>query len=245
MQTPHILFISDLHLTPGRPVPVTLFHRFIAERAPQAQALYILGDFFEAWVGDDELSHPFNHAISLALKSLSELGVALFFLPGNRDFLVGPAFADAAGLTLLADPSVVELFGVPTLLTHGDSFCTDDVAYQDFRRQVRAPAWRLNFLAQPLAQRQALAQALRERSEHAKSNKKPEIMDVNSDAITAALDTCSLPVKRIIHGHTHRPARHAFQHNGQSTERWVLPDWYDSGGYLVCDASGCRLAAFP
>jgi len=238
-----VLFISDLHLTPERPLPVALFYRFIKERAAQAQALYILGDFFEAWVGDDDLAQPFHRDIATALKALSVQGVAVFFLPGNRDFLVGPAFADAAGLTLLADPTEVQLFGVPTLLTHGDSFCTDDVAYQDFRRQVRDPAWQRQFLAQPLQQRHALAKGLRERSEHAKADKKPEIMDVNSTAISQALD--AHPVTRIIHGHTHRPARHEHQRNGQTCERWVLPDWYENGGYLVCDERGCRLSAFP
>jgi len=243
MSSRPVLFISDLHLTPERPLPVALFYRFIAEIAPQAQALYILGDFFEAWVGDDDLAQPFHLDIADTLKSLSEQGVAVFFLPGNRDFLIGPAFAEAAGLTLLADPTVVELFGVPTLLTHGDSFCTDDAAYQDFRRQVRAPAWQQHFLAQPLQQRHALAKALRERSEHAKADKKPEIMDVNGAAISQMLATH--PVARIIHGHTHRPARHEYRCEGKLGERWVLPDWYEKGGYLVCDERGCGLSAFP
>jgi len=245
---PYLLFISDLHLTPERPLPVQLFYRFIAEVAPRAQALYILGDFFEAWVGDDDLAQPFHQDIAAALKSLSEQGIGVFFLPGNRDFLIGPAFAEAAGLTLLADPTQVELFGVPTLLAHGDSFCTDDAAYQNFRQQVRDPAYQQHFLAQPLEQRHAMAKALRERSEHAKANKKPEIMDVNSAAISQVLDTYLLnarPIRRIIHGHTHRPARHEHQHDGQSCERWVLPDWYDNGGYLSCDERGCRLSAFP
>ncbi len=244
MQPPHLLFISDLHLTPERPVPANLFHRFIKEHAPETQALYILGDFFEAWVGDDDLSLPFNVSMTKALKSLSERGVAVFFMPGNRDFLVGPAFAQAAGLTILADPTCIDVLGVPTLLTHGDCFCTDDTAYQDFRRLVRTPAWQQDFLAQPLVQRHALAKSLRERSEHAKSDKKPEIMDVNSDAIAATLAVYTKPIQRIIHGHTHRPARHAYQLNGLTGERWVLPDWYTSGGYLVCDAGGCRLADF-
>ncbi|OYY92575.1 MAG: UDP-2,3-diacylglucosamine diphosphatase [Hydrogenophilales bacterium 28-61-23] len=245
---PYVLFISDLHLTPERPLPVQLFQRFIKEVAPGAQALYILGDFFEAWVGDDNLAQTFNQDITSALKSLSERGVALFFLPGNRDFLVGPTFAEAAGLTLLADPTNIELFGVSTLLAHGDQFCTDDAAYQDFRRQVREPTWQRNFLAQALDQRLALAKALRERSEHAKADKKPEIMDVNNTAIAAALDLLTRngqPIERIIHGHTHRPARHEYRHNGQIGERWVLPDWYETGGYLACDELGCQLAEFP
>lgn len=236
-------FISDLHLTPERPLPVQLFYRFIKECAPQTQALYILGDFFEAWVGDDDLAQPFHRDIATALKSLSEQGVAVFFLPGNRDFLIGQAFAEAAGLTLLDDPTEVELFGVPTLLTHGDIFCTDDATYQDFRQQVRTPAWQQHFLAQPLAQRHVQAKTLRERSEHAKAGKKPEIMDVNNAAIGKMLEVH--PVKRIVHGHTHRPARHEYPLNGEIGERWVLPDWYENGGYLACDEGGCRLSAFP
>jgi UDP-2,3-diacylglucosamine hydrolase len=237
------LFISDLHLTPERPLPVQLFHRFIAEIARNAQALYILGDFFEAWVGDDNLAESFNQALAETLKSLSAHGVAVYFLPGNRDFLVGANFAQAAGLTLLADPTRIDLLQVPTLLAHGDQFCTDDIAYQTFRAQVRDPAWQQDFLAQPLHQRLALAAALRERSEHAKADKKPEIMDVNNAAIRATLD--AHPVKRIIHGHTHRPARHEIKVNGQIVERWVLPDWYETGGYLACDVRGCRLLPFP
>ncbi len=242
MRSPRVFFISDLHLTPERPLPVALLHRFLRERAPQADTLYILGDFFEAWVGDDDLAQPFHRDIAAELKSLSERGTSIFFLPGNRDFLVGPAFAEAAGLHPLEDPSEHEICGVPTLLTHGDLFCTDDAAYQDFRREVRTSAWQQQFLAQPLAQRHALAKALRERSELAKSDKKPEIMDVNNAEIERML--VAHPVKRIIHGHTHRPARHEYRLNGQICERWVLPDWYDSGGYLDCDENGCRLSAF-
>jgi UDP-2,3-diacylglucosamine hydrolase len=243
MTDPMFLFISDLHLTPERPLPVQLFYRFINEIAPRAQALYILGDFFEAWVGDDDLGLPFHQEIAAALKSLSAQGIPVFFLPGNRDFLVGTAFAEAAGLTLLADPTELTLFAIPTLLTHGDSLCTDDAAYQDFRKQVRDPAWQHQFLAQPLAQRHALAKTLRERSEYAKADKKPEIMDVNSAAIGKLLD--AHPATRIIHGHTHRPAQHEHQHHGMRCERCVLPDWYESGGYLACDEAGCRLTAFP
>ena len=236
------LFISDLHLTPERPLPVQLFHRFIFEVAQNSQSLYILGDFFEAWVGDDHLLKPFNQDIANALNSLAARGVKVFFLPGNRDFLVGPAFAKAAGLTLLSDPTQIDLYGIATLLAHGDQFCTDDDTYQAFRRQVRDPVWQQQFLAQPLPQRLAMAAALRERSEHAKADKKPEIMDVNADAIRAAVET--YPVCRIIHGHTHRPAHHTITLHGKTVERWVLPDWYESGGYLACDERGCRLLSF-
>jgi UDP-2,3-diacylglucosamine hydrolase len=244
--SPLALFISDLHLTPERPLPVQLFYRFIAEVAPGAQSLYILGDFFEAWVGDDDLAQPLHRDVAGALKSLSEHGTAVFFIPGNRDFLIGSVFEKASGLTLLADPSEIDLFNVTTLITHGDLFCTDDASYQAFRQQVRDPAWQQSFLAQPLAQRHALATALRERSEHAKTDKKPEIMDVNSASIRAMLAARprnARPIQRIIHGHTHRPGCHQHLFNEQICERWVLPDWYEIGGYLACDGRDCRLVA--
>lgn len=236
------LFISDLHLTPERPRPVLLLQRFIEEIVPAAQALYILGDFLEAWVGDDSLELPFNQAICQSLNTVRVSGVPVFFLPGNRDFLVGQQFAQAANLTLLPDPTQIDLYGVPTLIAHGDQFCTDDTAYQNFRRQVRDTAWQQQFLAQPMDQRLALAASLRERSELAKADKKPDIMDVNQYAIDQVLN--GAPIRRLIHGHTHRPAHHVSHANEVKLERWVLPDWYDTGGYLICDSAGCRLVSF-
>ena len=233
-----MLFISDLHLAPERPRPVELFHHFVDTVAPGAGGLFILGDFFEAWVGDDELGVPFNATIVAALRRLADSGVPLYFLPGNRDFLIGATFAQAANLTLLPDPVTLDLFGALTLLSHGDLFCTDDAAYQAFRAQVRNPAWQAGFLAQPLAERQVLAKSLRERSERAKSGKTPEIMDVNPTAVLAAIQAHG--VGRLIHGHTHRPARHEIRIGEETVERWVLPDWYETGGYLRCDDSGCR-----
>ncbi len=233
-----MLFISDLHLSPGRPRPVKLFHHFVDTVASGAGGLFILGDFFEAWVGDDELDVPFNAAIVAALRRLADSGTPLFFLPGNRDFLVGEDFARAAGLTMLPDPVTIDLSGTPTMLSHGDLFCTDDAAYQAFRSQVRNPEWQTGFLAQPLAERQALAKSLRERSERAKADKTPLIMDVNPTAVLAAIHAHG--VARLIHGHTHRPARHEIRIGEKTVERWVLPDWYETGGYLLCDDSGCR-----
>ncbi len=233
-----MLFISDLHLAPERPRAVELFHHFVDTIAPGSGGLFILGDFFEAWVGDDELGTPFNAAIVAALARLADSDVPLFFQPGNRDFLVGEDFARAARLTLLPDPVTIDLFGTPTLLSHGDLFCTDDDAYQAFRAQVRNPAWQAGFLAQPLAERQALAKSLRERSERAKVDKTPEIMDVNPTAVLDAIQVHG--VRRLIHGHTHRPARHDIRIGGKTVERWVLADWYETGGYLRCDGSGCR-----
>lgn len=238
---PPVLFISDLHLTPERPQAAHLLRRFLRDVAPAAAALYILGDFFEAWVGDDDLSEPFHADIAEALRILSGHGTQVAFLPGNRDFLAGEAFARAAGLTLLPDPTRLDLFGVPTLLSHGDAFCTDDATYQAFRAQVRGAAWQQAFLALPLAERRALARELRERSEQAKAGKKPEIMDVNAEAVERAFRESR--VDRIIHGHTHRPARHEHLVDGRPRERWVLADWYDTGAYLHCDAQGCRAVA--
>lgn len=237
------LFISDLHLSPERPGPVRLFQAFMRDVAPGAGQLYILGDFFEAWVGDDDLGAPFNREILASIAGLAGRGVAIRFLPGNRDFLVGSAFARAAGLDLLADPVRIDLFGTPTLLSHGDLFCTDDDAYQTFRRQVREAAWQADFLARPIEERRAMARALRERSEQAKAGKKPDIMDVNPDAVLAGIREWD--VRRVIHGHTHRPARHEIPLTEGTVERWVLPDWYETGGYLRCDRTGCRLVSLP
>jgi UDP-2,3-diacylglucosamine hydrolase len=239
-----LLFIADLHLSRERPRPVELFRRFLAEIAPTSGALYILGDFFEAWIGDDDLEDDLHAGLAADLRALALGGVPVFFLPGNRDFLAGEVFAQAAGLILLADPTTIDLFGTPTLLTHGDAYCTDDINYQAFRRQVRDPAWQAAFLARPLAERHALARELRERSELAKAGKKPEIMDVNIDAVSLAFRERG--VSRIIHGHTHRPARHQYLIDGRPCERWVLADWYEeSGGYLRCDTDGCRALPYP
>lgn len=233
------LFISDLHLTPERPEAVSLFRRFIDGLATQATSLYILGDFFEVWIGDDDLDLPFHADIAGTLRRLTTAGVAVYFMPGNRDFLAGPRLAEATGWTPLDDPTCIQVQGKPTLISHGDIYCTDDVAYQSFRHEVRTPAWQSAFLAKPAAERRAIAQAIRERSERTKAGTRPEIMDVNAAAIHAACQQHG--VTRLIHGHTHRPARHLFEINGLPCERWVLPDWYDQGGYLVCDDSGCRL----
>ncbi|MDD5389894.1 MAG: UDP-2,3-diacylglucosamine diphosphatase [Gallionellaceae bacterium] len=237
------LFLSDLHLTPERPGAALSFRRFLDQKAIHAEALYLLGDLFEAWVGDDDLILPFHAEIASDLKRVSQSGVSIYFLPGNRDFLVGPDLARAAGLTLLEDPTRIDLYGTATLLAHGDAWCTDDAQYQALRAQIREPAWRADFLDKPLAERHAIAAALRERSELAKAGKRPEIMDVNPLAIAEAFRRHA--VSRIIHGHTHRPARHSHHVDGKPCERWVLPDWYDLvGGYLVCDATGCRAATW-
>ena len=233
----HSLFISDLHLCPTRPAINTLFTRFLQDIAPQAEALYILGDFFEYWAGDDDLANPFHLTITSALAQLAARGTRIYLMHGNRDFLLSDAFMRAAQATWLPDPTHIDLYGVPTLLMHGDTLCTDDVAYQEFRSMVRSTEWQRNFLAQPLAERKAQIEALRKRSTLEKSHKTEAIMDVNQEAAANILRAHGYP--RLIHGHTHRPARHVHPVDARSCERWVLPDWYASGGYLHCDTAGC------
>lgn len=233
----HSLFISDLHLCHTRPAINALFERFLRDIAPQAEALYILGDFFEYWAGDDDLIEPFHTAIARQLSALAASGTRLYLMHGNRDFLIGEAFQRAARITLLPDPTLIDLYGQPTLLMHGDTLCSDDVEYQAFRSQVRNPAWQRQFLATPLATRKAQIEALRQRSEQEKSSKAAEIMDTNADTVADTLRAYNYP--RLIHGHTHRPAMHLHSVDGKTCERWVLTDWYKVGGYLRCDATGC------
>jgi UDP-2,3-diacylglucosamine hydrolase len=233
------LFISDIHLHPSRPQAARRFGEFLAGPARSAQALYILGDLFDAWAGDDDLPDPFNAGLCAALKALADGGTRIFFLPGNRDFLAGPAFAAACGATIIADETVVEVGGMPTLLLHGDTLCTDDRAYQDFRALVRSPSWQRDFLARPLAERKTEIAVLRARSEAGKRVKPMELMDVCDAAVAQAF--AAHGVARIIHGHTHRQACH----RQAGLERWVLPEWDGNGGALACDATGCRWLNSP
>lgn len=242
MQRP-TLFIADLHLTPERPQINAAFFAFLSDTATQAHALYILGDFFETWVGDDDLAEPLHTEVAAALKRLTESGIAVFLMHGNRDFLLAAAFCQASGATLIADPSVIALYGENTLLMHGDTLCSDDVAYQAFRAQTRDANWQAHFLAKPLQERHALAHALRTQSEETKTLKTPAIMDVNPGAVDNALHHSGC--RRLIHGHTHRPARHLLEIDGHTTERWVLPAWYEGAGWLQCDTTGCRLLNTP
>ncbi len=237
--TPHpILLISDLHLCPSRPGVTGAFLGFLTDPARQAEGLFILGDLFEYWLGDDALAEDALACdIARALAELAARGVPSYLMVGNRDFLLGPAFAAAAGMTLLPDPTLMNLAGVPTLLMHGDSLCTDDLAYQAFRRQSRDPAWQTAFLSQPLALRRAQAEAYRRQSEEAKAGKDSSIMDVNSGAVAAALRAHGY--SRLVHGHTHRPARHEHRVDGHDCQRWVLPDWTDRAVWLECQAGGC------
>jgi UDP-2,3-diacylglucosamine hydrolase len=231
------LFVSDLHLCPTRPQATATFLAFLAGPARAAQALYVLGDLFDYWIGDDGLDEPFLAGICEALAALAAAGVPGFFLHGNRDFLASSGFAARSRLALLDDPVLVPVAGVPTLLTHGDLLCTDDLPYQQLRGMVRNPAWQRQFLAQPLAERRRQAEALRQRSEQAKSAKAAEIMDANDAAIATMLRAHGYP--RLIHGHTHRPGRHLHVVDGHACERWVLADWYAGGSCLACDGAGC------
>jgi UDP-2,3-diacylglucosamine hydrolase len=236
---PTTLFVSDLHLCPSRPGTCALFLNFLERQARGAEALYILGDLFEYWAGDDDLGDPFNAAIGAGLARLAGSGTAVHFLAGNRDFLIGPAFAAATGVTLLDEPCLVTIAGLSTLLLHGDSLCTDDADYQRFRTQVRSADWRRNFLGQPLAARKAQIEAMRTRSESEKRRKPMAIMDVNAEAVSESLRQAGWP-PRLVHGHTHRPARHALTVDGRHCERWVLAAWDDTPAYLAVDASGCH-----
>jgi UDP-2,3-diacylglucosamine hydrolase len=237
------LFISDLHLCPSRPEINRIFFRFLEDQAGAAHALYILGDLFEYWPGDDDLGEPFNTSIAAALASLTGSGVAAYLMQGNRDFTIGPAFARSSGIELLPDPVLLDLYGQPTLLMHGDTLCTLDREYQDFRREARSQAWMDAMLAKPLAERKAAIEAMRRRSEEAKGRKPAEIMDVDPAEVEAVLRRHGYP--RLIHGHTHRPARHTHRVDGHDCERWVLADWYKRGSYLACDKSGCRAEQLP
>ena len=230
------LFISDLHLCASRPRIKRLFFEFLDRTARNADELFILGDFFEYWAGDDDMDDPFNRAIIDSLAALTSSGVAVFLMHGNRDFLIGEEFCRASGATLLADPILIELNGTRTLLMHGDTLCTDDIEYQTFRKQVRDPDWQQQFLSQPLAQRKSIIEDLRKRSENEKQTKTSDIMDVTPASVERVLREHAYP--RLIHGHTHRPALHRHVVDGKSCERWVLTDWYERGGYLRCDESG-------
>ncbi|APZ42337.1 UDP-2,3-diacylglucosamine diphosphatase [Acidihalobacter ferrooxydans] len=229
------LFISDLHLDPSRPEVIDLLTRFMTERAAQAEGLYILGDLFEYWIGDDDVRPGLEPVID-ALRRLTDGGVSAYFMAGNRDFLVGEGFAAATGCTLLDDPASIDLYGVPTLLMHGDTLCTDDVTYMQLRKQLRDPAFQAGFLALPVAQRRVQAEALRRQSREATSTKAMDIMDVNADAVCDALR--SHGVHRLIHGHTHRPASHTLAIDGQPAERIVLGDWYTQGSVLSVTPRG-------
>lgn len=233
------LFISDLHLSEERPHTTAAFLAFLADKAVTAAELYILGDFFDAWIGDDD-DRPLAGQIAQALQQLAANGVRIFFQHGNRDFLLGEHYAARCGMQLLPALHVIERHAHRYLLAHGDQFCTGDVAYQQFRAMVRDPAWQQDFLAKPLVERRAIAAQLRARSKEANSIKAEDIMDVTPAEIESALQQQQCTT--LIHGHTHRPARHVVtMADGTTAERVVLGEWAESCWFIRLDDAGLQL----
>lgn len=232
------LFVSDLHLDESRPAIVAQYERFLSQVAPDADAVYILGDLFEYWVGDDGLALPLPARVATATRAASR-HVPIYFMHGNRDFMAAQDFARAAGVEMLPDPTVIDLYGTRTVLLHGDTLCTDDVAYQRFRAQVRNPAWQAAALTRPIEERIAIAQGMRADSGTAKEGKSMEIMDVTPATVEQAFRESGCDV--MIHGHTHRPGWHVHRVDGRECVRWVLRDWYQRGGYLEVTPQGTRL----
>ena len=236
------LFVSDLHLTETRSDANEAFFEFAEGEARKADALYILGDLFEYWIGDDDLADPFNSVIAGFLQSLSKSGVKLFAMHGNRDFLFGERFCQTTGAVLLEDPTVIELDGIDTLVMHGDTLCTDDLDYHAWRRTARSAAWQEEFLARSIEERRRQIVALRDKSREVTQGKPAAIMDVNEGAVKEAFRRHR--VARLVHGHTHRPGHHTLDIDGHACERWVLPDWYGRGGYLALDKGTARPVRF-
>jgi UDP-2,3-diacylglucosamine hydrolase len=233
---PRTLFISDLHLSAKRPELVAAFHEFVRGPARGAAALYVLGDLFDVWLGDDQLRDPLAAGVANAFAELARSGTPVYLQRGNRDFLLGERFAKASGATLLDDAVVHDLHGTPTLIMHGDQLCTDDVGYQRFRGYWQDPAHRRRFLALPMIVRRGIGAILSAGSRRAIEDKPEAIMDVNAGAVALALRERG--VTRLIHGHTHRPARHSLEVDGLVRERLVLADWYRKASYLEVSESG-------
>lgn len=237
------LFIADLHLDEARPQITALFERYLAsDEVRRADALYILGDLVEAWIGDDD-DAELPARIAAATCAVRESGVPVHFMVGNRDFLLGEEFAQRAGFDFLPDGTVHTLYGRPTLLMHGDVLCTDDVAYQAVRKQVRTPEWKANILALPLQARRAFAAKWRAESRAHTGTTQEAIMDVNADAVADAMRKAG--VTRLIHGHTHRPNIHRFELDGSPAERIVVGDWYEQGSVLRVDGNALELRSLP
>ncbi len=223
------LFISDLHLAPERPDIIQLFIQFMDEQASQADTLYILGDLVEYWLGDDDPAEGLDEVFQ-CMKKHADNGLNIYLMHGNRDFLMGEALAARAGCTLIHEPYIATFNNQPVLLLHGDILCTDDIRYQELRLMLRNPAWQAEFLAKPLSEREQMAQALRKQSQQETQSKDAEIMDVNATAVDSAFTEHDVTL--MIHGHTHRPAIHKLDNNGNSLTRIVLGDWYSQGSVL-------------
>ena len=234
-----ILFISDLHISLEKPEITRRFLAFLKKRAAKASAVYILGDLFDAWIGDDDFTPP-NNKIRKQLKQLTDSGTRVFLQQGNRDFLLGHKFCQDTGVTLLDEYVVIDLFGTPTLLTHGDLLCTDDLPYQAFRAKSHTPEWQQAVLSKPLLLRLLAARWYRIRSHFHKRKKSREIMDVNQDTVIKVMgeNNCL----RLIHGHTHRPRVHNFNINNQPAQRFVLAAWSKGAGEVLCwDSKGYKI----
>lgn len=237
-----VLFISDLHLDPERPETIRLFLDFAEHEARAAKSLYILGDLFEAWVGDDE-DEPGLARVRSAIRDLTARQVPVFVMHGNRDFLLGPRFESETGCALLGDFETVDIHGARVLLTHGDLLCTDDTAYQNLRATVRKANWQTEFLAKPIDERRAIAAQMRATSRTEIAAKAEDIMDVNRAAV---LDTMRrFGVRHLLHGHTHRPGIHDFELDGAPAKRIVLGDWHDTGSYVRWSPEGFTLSTYP
>lgn len=234
------LFISDLHLCESRPEIIDAFTSFLETTVANADALYILGDLFEYWAGDDAIASGVHAKSIQALKKLTQQNVKVYLIHGNRDFLLGDVFAQVSGVQILQDPSLIALYGNTILLSHGDALCTDDLAYQAFRAEVRADSWKAHFLSQPLTNRIAYIESVRKKSEQEKSIKSMDIMDVNPLAVSQLLKEYHYP-PTLIHGHTHRPMQHQHHVDGHTCDRWVLGDWYHQGSYLRLDDQGLHV----
>ena len=236
------LFVSDVHLDADAPQATQQFLEFLASHAAAAEALYILGDLFESWVGDDDQDEQ-KQRVCAGLKALERRGVACFALHGNRDFLLGAGFSARSGCRLLTDPVVAQFDGERVLLTHGDALCTDDHAYQELRSLVRTSAWQRRFLALPRSHRERLADEARAGSRRHTARTVPYIMDVNEAAVAAALRAAR--VRRVIHGHTHRPGVHDLELDGALAQRIVLGAWYEQGSYLSYERGRYELRELP
>ncbi len=232
------VFASDIHLSSESPDKIALFESFLIRTAKSAEALYLLGDVFEIWLGDDDDSDPHPQIID-ALRRFTNTGTKLFVMRGNRDFLFGLDFAAATGAGLLPDWHTIDLFGVPTLLTHGDLLCTKDVEYQTFRKYVRDPTNQKSFLAKPIDERRQIAENTRNDTRASMLEKDEFIMDVEQITVETIMQKSK--VDRLIHGHTHRPASHQFSTaDGNVRERHVLGDWYDLGSIIIAASGGLR-----
>ena len=236
------LFISDLHLETERPDIGEQFFKFLKEEASEADALYILGDLFEAWVGDDD---PNTHyaMVKMALRKVVDRSVPIYFMHGNRDFMVGNQFANETGVKILGDPHLVTLYGQRTLLSHGDALCTDDAQFQKIRAMTRDPKWQATMLAKPLKERLKIAKQARQQSLEQTINLTMNIMDVNQDEVSRMIIKHGADI--LLHGHTHRPAVHEVDLGGRKAKRIVLGDWYTQGSVVRWNMRGPQLAGMP